>query len=472
MPEGNVTLIKGDKVDPGFDIDYRDALPVNMYAVKRKILNSQGYMVSYPGLEKIGDGTGVDRGANYNERFKEHYRVSGEKLIKVDEFGAVTELGDVPGTSQTRLIGNYSFNTQSILADGNKFLYDPIGGFRQVTDPDLGNPIDETWADGYYMMIDEEYVFHTDLTDETAIDPLKFATAEFIPDPNKGIWKTQDNFVVVAGRYSLEYFDNRANANFAWTRVESRAQKIGIVATHAKCESGGKYYITGGRRDEAVGVHIISLGNAEKVSTREVDKIIKQYTEPDLIDMRMECRTEDDVTFIIIHLPNETLCFNESIAKSFGKNEAWAILKTGTGNDTYRAINGVNDARTSKWVYGDKISTNIGVLNNAICTQYDEISEWLLFTPIMKLESMSIDEIEIETIPGHTDTKDAKVAFSLTYDGFTYGAEYFNLYGDPQKYNHRFYLRRLGNVNDWIGFKFRGATKSRMAFSLVTLRYS
>lgn len=472
MAEGNVTLIKGEKIDPGFATDYRDALPVNMYAVKKKILGAEGYMIEYPGLTKLADGSGVDRGANYNERFNEQYRVSGNKLIKVDTIGTVTELGDIPGTSQARLIDNYSFNTQAIIADGGFFLYDPSGGFREVTDPNLGNPIDGTWADGYYMMIDPEYVFHTDLTDESSIDPLKFSTAAFIPDPNKGIWKTQDNFIVVAGRYSVEYFDNRANANFAWTRVESRAQKIGIVATHAKCESGGKYYITGGRRDEAVGVHILSLGNAEKISTREIDKILKQYTEPDLSDMRMEARTEDDTAFIKINLPNETLVFNESIAKAFGKNEAWTILKTGTGDDNYRAINGVMDARSAKWVYGDKTNEYIGVLDDSVCTQYDEIAEWNLFTPLMKLAPFSIDELELETIPGHTSDINAKVAFSITRNGLTYGTEYWELYGEPSDYGQRFFLRMLGNVDDWIGFKFRGASKSRMAFSLATLRYS
>ena len=65
---------------------------------------------------------------------------------------------------------------------------------------------------------------------------------------------------------------NAATENFAFQRVETRAQKIGIVATHAKCESGKKWYITGGRKDDSVSVHIITLGNSEKASTREVDK--------------------------------------------------------------------------------------------------------------------------------------------------------------------------------------------------------
>lgn len=466
-----VNLIKGDKLS--VETDYRDNLPINMYAVKRDILGAAGYMLCYPGLTQLGTGSGIDRGANYNERFTEQYRVSGTKLISVAVNGTVVELGTIPGNSQARLIDFYSFNTQGIIADGNMFLYSPSSGFNQVTDSDLGNPIDGVWVDGYYFMTDGEYIFHTNLTDESAIDPLKFATAEFMPDPSNGISKTQDNKIMVWGRYSLEYFVNVATANFAFQRIVTRAQKIGIVATHAKCDSGGNYYITGGYRDGAVAVYLIGIGSATKVSTREVDKILAQYTEPELSDMRMECRMEDDVTFILVHLPNETLCFNASIAESFGKDFAWIILKTDVRGDApYRAVNGVFDARSADWIYGDKLNQTIGKLDNTVFTHYGATVEWLLYTPLLKLESMSVDEIEIETIPGHTSFKDATVAISLIYDGIPYGKEWWALYGEPLKYNQRFIIRRLGYVSDWVGFKFRGATKSRMAFALLKITHA
>lgn len=461
MPTANIPLMKGDKV--GFETDYRDALPVNMYAVKREILGAPGYMIGYPGLTQYADGQGIDRGANYNERFGDQYRVSGGSLVSVPTVGLVSVLGDIPGLSQAAM--PYSFNTQAIIADGNMFLYDPSAGFRQVTDPDLGKPIDGVWIDGYYFMTDGEFLFHTDINDESSIDPLKFATAEFMPDPTLGVAKTQDNKAMVFGRYSLEYFRDTASENFSFTRLETRAQKIGIVATHAKCESGGKWFITGGRKSDAVSVHIVGLGDSQKVSSREIDKILGKYTEPELSDMRMEARTEDDVVFILVHLPNETLCFNETIAESFGIDSAWCVLKTGTYDNNYRAINGVFDARVSEWIYGDKVDGRIAKLDNSVCTQYDAIAEWELFTPLVKLESLSIDSIELEIIPGFTSARDAKVAFSITENGITYGKEWWELYGDPNDYGERFIKNRLGYVRDNIGFKFRGASTSRMAFS-------
>ena len=47
-----------------------------------------------------------------------------------------------------------------------------------------------------------------------------------------------DNLVVA---HPDEDIVDIAQDNFAFQRVETRAQKIGIVATHAKCESGNKF---------------------------------------------------------------------------------------------------------------------------------------------------------------------------------------------------------------------------------------
>jgi hypothetical protein len=466
-----VTLIKGDKVSD--KTDYRDNLPQNYYAVRKDILGARGYMLCYPGLTLFGTGFGTDRCAIYNERFEKQYRVSGTKFCSVSSSGLVTEIGDVSGSSQARMHDLYSFNTQGIIADGNFYLYDATNGFRQVTDSDLGNPIDGVWVDGYYFMTDGEYLFHTDIDDEEAIDPLKFATAEFMPDPSLGIEKTQDNKVLVFGRYTLEYFRNDASSDFSFIRIDSRAQKIGIVATHAKCESEGNFYITGGRRNESLGIYSISIGSSTKISTREIDILLEQYDEPDLSDMRMESRSEKGTNFIKVHLPNETFCFNVGVAKTIGIDYAWTILKSGvTGVSLYRAINGVFDAKVGKWIYGDKRNTNIGYLDDSVFTQYGDVQEGILYTPFLNLKYFSIDEIDIYTIPGHTTTDDAKVGFSITYNGLTYGKEWFAQYGEQGKYLERFILRQIGYVDDWIGLKFRVASKSRTAFGLMRITYA
>lgn len=466
-----ITLIKGDKVSSR--TDYRDNLPVNMTAVERDILGAKGYMLQYPGLTSFATGIGIDRGGIYNEKFESHYRLSGTSLISVSSSGVVATLGTISGTSQATLEGLYGFNTQGIIADGNMFLYSPSGGLTQITDSDLGNPLDGVWINGYYFLTDGDYIYHTDLDSETAIDPLKFATAEFMADRSLGIGKTRDNKAIVFGRYTTEYFYDAAVSNFAFKRIETRAQKIGIVATHAKAQFNDVWYILGGSKGEGISAHILTSGVSKKISTREIDKRIKEYTEDELSDVRIEYRKEDDILFVLYHLPNETLCYNASIAEKFGNEIAWSILKTDIkGDDPYRGINGVFDPRCSKWIYGDKEDENIGYLNDSVTTHYGEKVEWILYSPFVNLETFSIDELKIETIPGHTSVDDAKVAISLTQDGNSFGKEYWMQYGEPNDYSQSFLLRSLGYVRDWIGFKFRGASESRMAFALMQIEYN
>ena len=454
-----IPLMKGDKIDA--NVDYRDALPVNMIAVNREILGAKGYMLSYPGISAHGDGVGPDRGGMYNDKLGILFRVSGEKLIRVSAQGAVTELGDIPGFSQVAMPS--SFNTQAIIADGKMFLYG--SGLVQVTDADIGSPIDGTWIDGYYFLTDGEYLYHTELLDETAINPLSYATAEFMPDACLGVGKTQDNKVIAFGRYTIEYFVNVATENFAFKRVEGRAMKIGIVATHAKCEVAGVWYIVGGRKEEALGVHVIGTGEASKISTREIDKILSGYTEAELLDIRVEARKEDGTTFIIINLPYETICFNKEIADVFGKEYAWTMLQTGLLSNVYSGINCVLDPRSGKFILGSRTSAEIGYLDNTTFTQFGEIQEAVIFSPFVNLETMSVDELSIETIPGRNTIDDAAVFVSISRRGDVLGKEYTMAYGEPLDYQQRFIMRRLGYIGSWVGFKFRAATKSRLSFA-------
>jgi len=270
MAQTTITLLKGDA--KGKETDYRDALPINMTAVLKKMFGAAGYMLQHPGLTQYGTGLGIDRGGIWNERLKDHYRISGQNLISVQADGTIATLGAVSGSKTASL--PYSFNTQAIITDGKMWLYDQGLGFRQVIDPDLGGPIDGVWVDGYYFLTDGEFLYHTDLSDETAIDPLKFATSEFSPDPTLGVAKTNDNKVLAFNRYTIEAFVNAATENFAFTRVQSRALKIGIVGTHCKTEVDGKFYIMGSRKDEDIGIHVLGVGTSTPVSSREINKLI------------------------------------------------------------------------------------------------------------------------------------------------------------------------------------------------------
>lgn len=466
-----VPLLKGDTVDD--NVEYRDALMTNMFAINRKVLGAGGYVINYFGLSDFTTGEGIDRGCIWVSRdgLDNHYRVSGTNLIAVASDGTTVVLGTIPGSEQVSMA--YSFNNLAIVADGNLYYYNLTDGFREITDPDIGSPIDIVWVDGYFFLTDGESIYHSNITDEELFEPLAFANAEFIPDPSQGLGKTEDNEVAVFGSFSTEYVVNVAGDPFAFQRITRKANKLGILGTHCKKELNGKWYVLGRRKETSPSFHIVSIGNEQSFSSRETDKILATYTVDELSTTTMDTFTIDNVTMIVFHLPNHTLCFNESLAATQGIEAAWTILKTDVlGDLTYRAKNMLLDPRSGKWLIGDKRDNHIGELDRSKATHYGEIAEWLMFTPFMKLESLSIDKIELETIPGVAPDEDATVFVSHTFNGRLYGKEWRQLYGDNNEYDQRFYIRRWGYVRDYIGLKFRGASRSRMAFANLDLEAS
>lgn len=466
MPDLTIPLTRGERIDA--DTDYRDFLSVNMTAVDRSVFGAPGYMLQHPGLTQHATGIGIDRGGYWNERQAIHFRVSGEYLISVSAAGAVSTLGSISGSKKVSL--THSFNSQAVVADGKMWLYS--GTLTEVTDPDLGNPIDITWIDGYYFLTDGEFLYHTDLTDESSIDPLRFATSEFSPDPTLAVDRTSDNQVIVFNRFTTEFFINRATDNFAFQRIQAKAVKCGIVGTHCETELEGVFYVLGGGREEATSVHFITAGLYRSIATREIDKIIATYTEAELEDAVLETRVEDRYRYIIVRLPNHTLLYNKNIAEKYGDESAWTIVKSSILDDgPWRGINGVNDPRVG-WIYGDRISNKIGRLDNTVATQYGESVETVLYGPLINLESASIDELELDILPGHQINIDDVTTFlSLTYNGITFGKEQTILYGQQFDYNQRFIAYRLGYVRDYFGVKLRTVSPERLAFSSLRIAY-
>jgi hypothetical protein len=142
------------------------------------------------------------------------------------------------------------------------------------------------------------------------------------------------------------------------------------------------------------------------------------------------------------------------------------------GDGPYRAKGVIYDPYLSEWIVGDRYSSNIGFMDENASTHYGDLAEWILYAPFLKAEGLSIDTLNMETIPGVAPDEDATVALSVTYDGRSYSKEWWELYGKNLDYNQRFYIRRMGYVRDWIGIKLRGASRSRMSFARLDAEVS
>lgn len=472
MPTITPSFIKGLRQSK---LDYRDNLTVNMTAVIRDVKGDEAYLLTHDGLTKYADVNGVARGGVYNERFMEQFRVSGNTFERVNTNGTVDVLGAISGTG-TASFAN-SFNTQAIVADGNMYLWDGAT-LTQILDPDLGVPIDITWFRGIYVMTDGESLIQTDITDEYSISPLKFVSSEFAADPIKAVARNDQNQILAFNRYSIEYFffnpDAAADVSVL-QNIPGKATKIGIVGTHCQVEMDGVFFVLGGRREAEVGVYMISGGQYQEVSIREITELINRYTEPQLEDVVLEARVSDDNKFLYVHLPCETLIYNHAVAQRVGKELAWTIIKSGleadsNGNSSWRGKFGVFDPRVAKWIYGDKQESLLGELDNTIASQYGNNTECICYTPIIPLRESSITNIEVDTIPGFSST-DLTCSFSLSFDGTIFGKEWVSTISKQGNYHTRYIVRPREYVRDMFSLKYRFVSPDKMAFSQLEITY-
>ena len=462
-----IPLMKGDKISD--DVDYRDALPVNMVVVQKPIRGAAGYLISHPGLTEFAQGLGGDRGGYWNERLNALFRVSGQNLIKVNDNGTIDDFGFIAGGQRASM--THSFNTQSIVADKRWWLYDGSNLTEQLS-PNLGEPIDHTWIDGYYVFTDGEYLYHTNILDETVIDPLRFATAEYSPDPTLAVDKTSDNLVIAFNRFTTEWFQNTGGDNFAFSRISQKTVKCGIVATHCETELEGDFYVIGGGREESVSVHMIAGGDYATIASREVDIIIGSYTEDQLQTAVLETRSKNGQRYILVRLPNHTLLYDKAVSEVLGKDYAWTIVKSAVqSGGAWRGINGVYKPNVG-WIYGDLSSPVIGKLDDSVATQYGDQVESIMWSPLVTIPQMSIYELELDIAPGHQiNTGNVTTFISMTYDGVTWGKEASVKYGTRHEYDNQFIAYRLGYVDNFFGIKFRTVSPERVAFSRMTIQY-
>ena len=486
-----IPLIKGESVDSSSQ--WRDSLPQNMYAVDKPTLGAEGFMTSYPGLEFVAvgdlDTNGRDRGAIWvsTPSFIGQYRVIGGSLSKIeitDGFlNTLDSLGLVPGYDLVKMA--YSFNNLAIVADGRLFYYNPTDGLREIIDNEVGTPIDIVWGDNLFILTDGTNIYHSDPLDEENYLPLDFGSAEFQPDPSLGLGFNEDSELIAFGTLSVEHFTNVGSENFVFRRIKQKAQKIGIVSTVSKGYYGNTYYMLGGRENSQFGAYITESGASQKISSVAVDKILSGYLRSDMQESIVEVVEFDGTILCLIHLPKDyVLCFNQSAAKKFGIESAWSVLTSRDAENpesatqlAHRAYNYIHDKTYNRWFCGDKVNFRVGLVDPDRGDQYHAPQELIMDSPLIKLETLSIDSLDIETVPGQkvksffydpfgTPLEDESTVFvSLTYNGRTHGKEWTKLYGRNNDYSTRFYIRRLGYVRDIVGFRFRAYTRARMSFA-------
>ncbi|MFX7354842.1 packaged DNA stabilization protein [Acinetobacter baumannii] len=334
--------------------DFRTSYPRNLIPVPKEQGLSSGYLRPAEGIEHLADINGVDRGGiNWNGTC---YRVCDNDLIRVNRDNTITKLGEVSGSGYCNF--EYSFDYLAINSKPYLYLYSPDKGLKQVTDSDLGNVYDVTWIDGYFMTTDGEFLVVTELNDPFAVNPLKYGSSEADPDPVNALFKLR-NEVYALNRYTIEVFDNVGGENFPFSRIDGAMSTRGTLSASTCCMFIETIAFLGSGKNEPISIYLSANGSSQKIATREIDQILRSYSEQQLANCLVESRVIDGHQWLYIHLPDKTLVYDAAASQATSQ-QVWFFLCSGFGENRYLAQNHV--WCYDKWIVGHPNQHKLGVL--------------------------------------------------------------------------------------------------------------
>lgn len=458
-----IPIINGIYTD--MTADYRTSYPLNLVPVPKQNGIANGYLKKADGIVLFcgADKGGVDRGGiNWNGVC---YRVVGSSLWQIDEQGHCTKIGIIEGNEQCRF--TYSFDRLGIASGGNLY-YLKDGKIEKVTNANLGLVVDVEWIDGYFVTTDGEYIIQTELNDPTQVSPTKYGSSEADPDPIIGLLKVR-NELCVLNRHTIEVFDNVGNAGFAFARVDGAMMTKGLIGTHAKCLFAQSFAFVGSGENEPCSIYIGANGGLTKIATREIERILSDYSDSELAKVILEGKEQDMHQHLYLHLPDKTMVYDFAASQVMQQPVWFELSSSSDGKAPYRAINHV--WCYNKWVVGDRVDSRIGALSNQVSSHYGVPVAWQISTTFIYNggQSGQIKSIELVGLTGRTvNDKQPQVFLSWTKDGLNWSNERLHKQGMRGQYNKRIvWLRAVGMFRQMVGLKFRGCDDSLASFTAI-----
>lgn len=441
--------------------DFERSYPLNLVPNVEGTGISSGYLRTAPGVDTFTTGRGKDGGGIvWNDLL---YRVSGTKLISVTNDGVVELIGTVGGSGRAGL--TCSFDRLAVARNRKLYLYDTTNGFVQVTDPDLGPVLDVVWQDGYFITTDGTSIVVTELNDPTAVDPLKYGSSEADPDPIMGLGSRRGELIAF-NRFTTEVFFNSGTTGFPFTRNRGAQVDKGIVGTAAKCRFLETYAFVGSGHNEQPQVYLLGEGQAQPISTREIDRLLAAMLDEDLAAVQIEAREGNGVKELYVHLPDQTLVYSHLASQDLNL-PVWYRLAAGTdGLVPYRPRNFT--LAYSEWHCGDAESSNLGVLTDLHGTVFDEPTNWQFDAQLVYSEGKGAvcHNLELVGFYGRADPgQEPRLFMRWTDDGVEYSQERSARSGYSGQRSLRVAWRRNGFIRQWRSFRFRGVSGTPISFS-------
>lgn len=438
--------------------DIRIDYPVNLSPIVFSTTISDGYLRPCDGVSELCAVSGIDRGGiNWNGVC---YRVVGHDLVSVTENGAITKFyGGILGSDT--VIFDYSFDYLAICADSKLWLFDG-STVTQVTDTDLGNALDVVFVDGYFMTTDGTSLVVTELNNPFSVNPLKYGSSEVDPDPITSLIKIK-NEVYAINRYTIEVFDNVGGDFFPFQRIDGAVISKGALSPFTCCYFMDMVAFIGSGKNERISVYLASSGQSSKISTRDIDFILNQYTESQLANSLIERKTGDNQELLLIHLPDKTLCYDHTTSKALNTYVWYVLSSAGDGVGAYNIRNHV--FCYNKWMVGHPTLPKLGYLSDNIGSHWGDNVAWSFSTFILYNESKGaiFNQLELVVLNGRNllgTNPQIKTSYSL--DGMQWSVDRYISAGKQGEREKRLIWLQNGTMRQWRVQRFSGTSDAKM----------
>ena len=444
--------------------DFRSSYPRNLTPVPKENGLANGYLRPAEGINIFTETKGIDRGGlNWNGAC---YRVCGDQLIKVSEDGNIINLGYVGGTGYCNF--DYSFDYLAINSGSRLFLYKD-GVIREVTDSDLGNVKDVVWVDGYFMTTDGNYLVITELNNPFEVNPLKYGSSEVDPDPINALFKLR-NEIYALNRFTIEVFDNVGGDNFPFSRIDGAMATRGTLSPSTCCKFLDTIAFVGSDKNEPISIYLSANGTSQRIATREIDQILRSYTETQLSKCLLEARLVDSHQWLYFHLPDKTIVY-DAAASQVTNQQVWFFLCSGFGENQYLAQNHV--WCYDKWIVGHPNKNTLGVLTSKSGEHWGEVTEWSFNTSIIYNESFGaiFHQVELVALTGRTlFGEKPTICTQYSLDGEVWSVEKYISTGLIGQRDKRLVWLQQGHMKNWRIQRFTGTSESRLSIARLEVQ--
>lgn len=261
--------------------------------------------------------------------------VSGRLLFSTNIGGSpVTTVGGIPSDGFVTMARNRRTPNPDvvIVCDGQYFLYSG-GSLTQGADPDLPPPIVVVETAGFFVFLIADGRWYISGIDDVSVDGLEFSEAQFSPDANvMGAVRGQE--LIIMGQRSLQFYvKNSGTGDFPFDLLQTAsigcyaAGSVQKITLQPQAGTAHDSVIWAGTDFKGAfsGVMVLDGYMGTKISTPEVDRLIRAETDP--TQLRSMAWTEDEHSFYCISGTAFSMCWDSGTSqwharKSFGL-ERW-----------------------------------------------------------------------------------------------------------------------------------------------------